>query len=168
MDSHGSVDATTRAAKKEYDAGNYRGALALLVPLLRAKEKLSPQQELKVVRRLSNCYRFLYDYKTALPHAQRGLVLTKQLFGARSKEHAMALWGLCMVNRGLKAFPEARKAVGEALAIMEELGLQQDEECGSMLLQLGRLDRDQGRCKEALVIYNKVKAVLVQHKEGKA
>ncbi len=27
-------------------AGNYRGALALLLPLLRAEEKLSPQQEL--------------------------------------------------------------------------------------------------------------------------
>jgi hypothetical protein len=50
MDSHGSVDQTIRAAKKEYDAGNYRGALALLLPLLRAKEKLSPQQELDVVK----------------------------------------------------------------------------------------------------------------------
>jgi hypothetical protein len=54
MDSHGSVDQTIRAAKKELDAGNYRGALALLLPLLRAKEKLSPQQELKVVRCLSD------------------------------------------------------------------------------------------------------------------
>jgi hypothetical protein len=71
-----------------------------------------------------------------------------------------------MVHSGLKAFPEARKAIEEALAIMEELGPQQDEECGSMLSELGALDRDQGRCKEALVIYNKAKAVLAQHKEG--
>jgi tetratricopeptide (TPR) repeat protein len=49
---------------------------------------------------------------------------------------------------------------------MEELGLQQDEEYGAMLLCLGELDHDQGRCKEALVISNKAKAVLVQHKEG--
>ncbi len=41
---------------------------------------------------LSDCNRFLYDYKAALPHKERGLVLTKQLFGARSKEHAWA-WG---------------------------------------------------------------------------
>jgi hypothetical protein len=130
MDSHGSVDQTIWAAKKDFVAGNYRGALALLLPLLRAKEKLSPQQELNVVNGLSNCYRFLEDEKAALPHEQRGLVLTKQLFDARSKEHAEALKGLCMVHRGLKAFPKARRAIGEALAIMEELGLQQDEDYG--------------------------------------
>jgi tetratricopeptide (TPR) repeat protein len=93
-------------------------------------------------------------------------VLTKQLFGARSKEHSRALKGLCMVHSGLKAFPEARKAIRGALAIMGELGLQQDEEYGAMLLSLGRLDLEQGRYKEALVIFGKAKAVLVQHKEG--
>jgi tetratricopeptide (TPR) repeat protein len=141
-------------------------ALALLLPLLRAKVKLSPQQELDVVDGLSNCYRFLDDYKAALPHKQRGLVLTKQLFGARSREHAWALQWLCRVRGGLKAFPKARKAIGEALAIMEELGLHQDEQYGSMLRELGGLDLEQGRCKEALVIYNKANAVLAQHKEG--
>jgi tetratricopeptide (TPR) repeat protein len=166
MDSHGSVFQTIRAAKKEFGAGNYRGALALLLPLLRAKEKLSPQQELEVVDWLSECYRFLDDEKAALPHQERRVVLTKQLFGARSFEYARALQGLCMVHRGLKAFPKARKAIQGALAIMEELGLQQDEDYGAMLLSLGRLDHDQGRYKEALVIYDKAKAVLAQHKEG--
>jgi hypothetical protein len=71
-----------------------------------------------------------------------------------------------MVRRGLKAFPEARKAIRGALTIMEELGLQQDEEYGAMLVELGALDLDQGRYKEALVISDKAKAVLVQHKEG--
>ncbi len=108
----------------------------------------------------------LADYKAVLPHSQRVLVLTKQLFGASSKEHAEALKRLCMVHTGLKAFPKARKAIGEALAIVEELGLQQGEQYGSMLRELGGLDLDQGRCKEALVIYNKAKAVLAQHKEG--
>ncbi len=65
LDSHGSLDETTQAA---VNAGNYRGALALLVPLLRAKEKLSPQQELEVVSWLSACYRFMRDFKAALPH----------------------------------------------------------------------------------------------------
>jgi tetratricopeptide (TPR) repeat protein len=166
MDSHSSVEQTIVAGEKEFGAGNYRGALALLLPLLRAKEKLSPRQELDVVDCLTDCYRFLDDEKAALPHIQRGLELRKQLHGVRSKEHAMALKGLCMVHAGLKAFPKARKAIEEALAIMEDLGLQQDEECGSMLLQLGGLDRAQGRYKEALVIYDKAKAVLAQHKEG--
>jgi tetratricopeptide (TPR) repeat protein len=168
MDLHGSVDETVQAAKKDFVSGNYRGALALLVPLLRAKGKLSPQQELKVVTWLSDCYRALGDFKAALPHEKRGLVLTKQLFGARSRGRAEAFQGLCMVHTGLKAFPEARKAIGEALAIMEELGLQQDEEYGSMLVELGRLDFEQGRYKEALVIYDKAKAMLAQHKEGNA
>jgi hypothetical protein len=88
MDSHSSVDQTIRAAEKDFEAGNYRGALALLLPLWRGKEELSPQQELGVINGLSNCDRFLCDFKAALPHTQRGLVLTKQLFGARSKEYA--------------------------------------------------------------------------------
>ena len=49
---------------------------------------------------------------------------------------------------------------------MDELGLQQHEQYGSMLGVLGDLDRDQGQFKEALVIYNKAKVVLVQHKDG--
>ncbi len=69
----------------------------------------------------------LLDFKAALPHAQRLVVLAQQLFGPRSAGHAQALTGLCMVQQGLKAFPAARKAISEALAIMEELGLQQDE-----------------------------------------
>jgi tetratricopeptide (TPR) repeat protein len=51
---------------------------------------------------------------------------------------------------------------------MEELGLQQDERFGSMLRMLGGLDLVQERSKEALAIYNKANAVLVQHKEGNA
>ncbi len=83
MDSHGSVDATIQAAVKEFKAGNYRGALALLLPLLRAKEKLSPPQELDVVNLLSDCYRALDDFKAARPHKQRGLVLATRLFGVQ-------------------------------------------------------------------------------------
>jgi hypothetical protein len=64
----GSVDETIERAKKECDGGNYRGALALLLPLLRAKDKLSPQQEYDVVLWLSSCYRCLHDFKAALPH----------------------------------------------------------------------------------------------------
>ena len=127
MDVKGPVDEVMEQAQKEVEVGNYRGGVALLLPLLRAKDKLSPRQEYHVVNCLSQCYRFLRDDKAALPHVERKLVLAQNLFGPRSLGHAGALQGLCMVHMGLKAFPEARKAVVEALAIMDELGLQQDE-----------------------------------------
>ncbi len=72
---------------------------------------------------------------------------------------------LCMVHQGLKAFPQARTAITEALGIMDELGLQQDEEYGSMLVVRGDLYNVQGQYKEALLIYDKAKAVLVHYKE---
>jgi hypothetical protein len=54
MDSHGSVDETTQAALKGFGAGNHRGALASLLPLLGAKEKLVVETErlLPLLRRL--------------------------------------------------------------------------------------------------------------------
>ena len=165
MDVKGPVDEVMEQAQKEFEAGNCRGAVALLLPLLRAKDKLSPRQEYHVVNCLSQCYRFLRD-KAALPHAQRLVVLTQELFGPRSLGHALALQELCMVHGGLKAVPAARKAIVEALAIMDELGLQQHEEYGAMLVSLGDVDQKQGQYREALVIYNKAKAVLVQYKEG--
>ena len=166
MDVKGPVDEVMEQAQKEVEAGNYRGAVALSLPLLRAKDKLSPRQEYHVVNCLSQCYRFLRDDKAALPHAQWLVVLAPEVDGPRSLFHAVALKGLSIVHTGLKAFPEARKAIVEALAIMDELGLQQDEQYGSMLMSLGRLDQQQGQYKEALVIFSKAKAVLVQHKDG--
>ena len=144
MDVKSPVDEAIAQAEKEFDAGNYRGAVALMLPLLRAKDKLSPRQELTVAHWLSTSYRFLGDYKVALPHVQRVLVLAQEVFGPRSPGHAVALGELCMLHTGLKAFPAARKAIVEALAIMDELGLQQDERYGSMLSVLGDVDREQG------------------------
>jgi hypothetical protein len=121
MDVRGYVDETLEQAVKEFKAGNYRGAVALLRPLLRprAKEKLSLQQECGVVAWLSACYRFLGDYKSALPLAQRQVALEQQLHSPRSRQHAVALKVLCMVQRQLKAFPQARKGIAEALGIMD-------------------------------------------------
>jgi tetratricopeptide (TPR) repeat protein len=168
MDVRTPVDEVIVQAKKETRTGNYKGAIALLQPLLRLRQKakLSQSQENDVVSWLCNCYRSLFDFKAALPHAQRSLVLAQELFGPRSAGYADALKGLCLVHMRLKAFKAARKAVEEALAIMEELGLQQDERYGSTLVALGRMDHEQGRHKEALVVYNKAKVVLVQFKEG--
>jgi tetratricopeptide (TPR) repeat protein len=161
-----SVGEAVAQAVKEFNAGNYRGALELLRPFLLAREKLSPQQELAVVGVASECYRFLLDFKAALPLAQRCVVLAQQLAGLRSLRHAQALQELCVVQTGLKNSVAASKAIKEALAIMEALGLQCHEGYGSMLEVLGGLDLDQGRYKEALAIYDKAKAVLVQYKEG--
>jgi hypothetical protein len=147
MDSHGSEKEPTQPAKKEFGAGNYRGALVLLLPLW-AKQKLFPQQKLDVVTWLSDCCCLLYDEMAALPHTQCGLVFTKQLCNAHSRDHSRALQGLCMVHGGLKAFPEVLKAIREALAVMEDLGLQQDEEYGSMLRELGGLALDQRRVRK--------------------
>ncbi len=73
---------------------------------------------------------------------------------------------LSLVQSGLKDFVAASKVIKEALAIMEELGLQRHDQYGSMLLTLGGLDREQGRYKEALAIYDWANAVLVQYKAG--
>jgi tetratricopeptide (TPR) repeat protein len=156
-------------AKNEYKQGNYRRGVELLQPFVGpGAKKLTPQQERGVVRWLSQCYRFLRDNKAALPHAQRGLELTLQLYRPRSQEHAYALKGLCMVQTGLEAFLEARANITEALAIMDELGLQEEEdkECGSMLSTFGRIDLDEGLYRGALLTYSKAKTVLVQYKEG--
>ena len=167
MDVRTSMDDAVAQATKEYSAGNYRGVVELLLPFTRPKqrEKLSPQQELDVVMTLTGCYRCLLDFKAALPYAERHVVLEQQLHGPRSLERALALKGLCMVHQGLEAFPAARKAIAEALAIMDELGLQQHEQYGGLLMVLGGLELGQRRYKEALIIYDKAKAVLVQYKE---
>ncbi len=111
----------------------------------------------------SGCYRCLLDFKTALPLVQRWVVLEQELAGPRSLRHAQALQDLCIVQRGLKDFVAAGKAIKEALAIMEELGLQRHEGYGSMLLDLGGLDFHQGRHKEALAIMEELG--LQRHKE---
>jgi tetratricopeptide (TPR) repeat protein len=167
MSARGAVDKVLVRARKEYDAGNYRRGVELLAPFVGPnKRKLAPQQERDVVDWLSTCYRFLDEYEAALPHAQRRLELALQLDRPRSRGHAGALEELSDVQTGLKAFPDARKAVTEALAIMDELGLQQDADYGGMLSVLGSVDREQGQHREALVTYGKAKALLAQHKDG--
>jgi tetratricopeptide (TPR) repeat protein len=161
-----SVDEAVAQAVKERSAGNYRGGLELLRPFLIAREKLSPQQECSVVGLASGCYRALQDFKAALPLAQRCVVLEQQLAGPRSLRYAHALQDVCVVHQVLKDFVAASKAIRQALAIMEELGLQCHEGYGSMLMVLGWLDLEQRRYKEALAIHNKAKAVLVHYKEG--
>jgi hypothetical protein len=77
MDSHGSVDQTIRAAEKDLDAGNYRGALALLLPLLRAKEKLSAQ--------------LFCQHESALSVRQRGLLVVQEAVALAQTVHHLQL-----------------------------------------------------------------------------
>ncbi len=92
--------------------------------------------------------------------------MERQLAGPCSLGLALALKQLSMVQSRLKEFAAASKAIEEALASMEELGLQGHEYFGSILLTLGGLDREQGQYKETLATYDKADAVLVQDKEG--
>jgi hypothetical protein len=66
-------------------------ALELRPAVLLAREKLSPLQERNVMGLASGCYRFLDDFKAALPLAQRRVVLEQELAGPRSLRHAQAL-----------------------------------------------------------------------------
>ncbi len=68
------------------------------------------------MRCASDCYRFLLDFKAALPLVQRLVALEQQLHGPRSVSHTKVLHGLCLVHMGLKAFPAARKAITEGRA----------------------------------------------------
>jgi hypothetical protein len=129
--------------KKECGTGDYRVIAAVL------KEKLSPHQECQAVTYLSCCYRALYDFKAALPHVQRLVVLAQH----RSRP---GVGGLCMVQAGLKAPCGAKGHFGSpghpgwacnTLAVRRVLAV------------LGRLDRQQERQREALAIYDKAKAM---------
>jgi hypothetical protein len=55
------------------------------------KEKLSPQQDMDLV---ISCSRFSRHFKAALPHT----TLDKTTLGARTRGHALALNGLCLVS----------------------------------------------------------------------
>ncbi len=113
---------------------------------------------------LTQCYRNMHDFKTALPHSERLVTLSKELT-PHSLQVAMALTEVCSLQRGLRAFSPAREAITEAIALAEQLGLQHHEQYGAMLMELGSLHYDQGRILEALTIYNKAKVVLADYKK---
>ncbi len=101
MDARDATKDVLERAEKELNAGNYRAGVELVRPLLQPKrnEKLSPQQEYQAVACLGSCYGYLLDFKAALPHAQRAVVLAQQLFGPRSVNHAQALNGCAWCTR---------------------------------------------------------------------
>jgi tetratricopeptide (TPR) repeat protein len=127
----GRIDEAIARAQKEHEASNYRGAIELLL-LLQTQEKLSPQQEYRVVSRLSDGYRNLLDFGSALPHLLRALELVPGLHGRRSLEHATVLKALALAYVGTKQLGEAGTTILEALSIMEELGLTRDKEYGHL------------------------------------
>jgi len=159
------MDERLDEAKKDFEVGDYRRALALLHPL--RKRKLSPAQEIRLFWLLGCCYRSLENFDAALPTVERQIVLY-QTHQNRSLGHAAALYDLCMVRVGLKMFPEARKAITEALAVLGELGLQasESEQYGGMLCALATVDRLEQHFDEALIIYARAKSVLLRHKTG--
>jgi tetratricopeptide (TPR) repeat protein len=163
-----SVEKALELGQAQFDRGNYRRAVELLQPFMQAeaKKKITPLQEWGVVTVLSNSYRFLLDYEAAFTFTQRLAELALDLVGPRSQTHAATLKGVCLVHLELRAFSDARVAIMESVSIMEELGLQQQEEYGSILTTLGDVEREQGRHREALVIYSHAKVVLDQFNAG--
>jgi tetratricopeptide (TPR) repeat protein len=161
------VATTLEQASDECRNCNYRGAVALLLPLLPSQENLCMPQEVVTVLILSSAYRHLLDFNSALPHAERLVKLQKHYF-TRTLAHARSLEELCMVHTGLRTFSPALEAITEALSILDELGLQQEEDYGMMLSDLALLEHLQGRYKEALVIYDKAKAILLHYRDRKS
>jgi tetratricopeptide (TPR) repeat protein len=127
-------------------------------------KKLTPQQERSMLALSYKCLRFLLDYRAALPLTQRLLALAVRFKGPRSEVHAVAPRALCLDYLGLRAFSEASAVITESASIMEELGLQQQEEYGLVLTTLGDVKRQLGRHREALIVYSKAKVVLDQFK----
>ena len=81
------VDNVIESALKLRQEGNYKGSNALLEPLLKEKKTLSPSQECNVVLVCMKNYELLWDCKSALPHAKKGVDLSIQVFGKGSEEH---------------------------------------------------------------------------------
>jgi tetratricopeptide (TPR) repeat protein len=148
------------------EAKEYNKAISLLKPLLKHKnkKKLTLEQESCVTMCLSVCYSGLSDYKSALPHAERNDELTRQLDGPRTFGYVKNSPELYIVYRKLGETTKARNLMLESISIMEELNLLETEEYGITLLQLGVMDYDQGKCKEALVYFEKAKGVLAKFK----
>jgi tetratricopeptide (TPR) repeat protein len=144
-----SAEKVLQMGQEQVNIGNYAKAVELMRPLVHAEAtELNPEQERRVGTMLSTCYRFLLDFKAALALSQRLLALAEPHSHAR----AVALTGVCLDYLGLHAFYEARTAITEAVSILEELGLQQHEDYGAVLMALGDVDREQGRYREALVV----------------
>jgi tetratricopeptide (TPR) repeat protein len=143
-------------AQKACEAGDFNAALRLLRPF--AKGPRRPD----VDRLLCTCYQRLGQYEAALPHAQFWVDSECK----RSPQRSEALKELCLIQQGLKAFAAARKPMMDAVSILDDLGLEQSAQYGSMLSVLGDLNCAQQRHKEALAVYDKAKGILAQHKEA--
>src|SRR3990167_5308408 len=142
MDVKNNVDDIIDSADKAFEEGNYKSVISLLEPLLKGKKKktLSPSQERDAVGLMSTAFRFLHDYKSALPHAKRYLQLEIQVCGKGSKEHAIALQEVGLVETGLKDYKGAKRRFNDAMAIFKELGMETSLQYGSVLISLARLD----------------------------
>src|SRR3990167_2800641 len=126
------VDNIIASADKAVHEGNYKGAISMAEPLLKGEKKktLSPLQEARVHHFVCAAYRFIGEYRTALPHAKRYLELAAQLRGKGSLGHAIALQELGLVETKLKDGKSAKKRFNDALAILKELGMEKSVEYG--------------------------------------
>jgi len=145
-------------AHQQIHAGNYTQAIVLLRPLL--PRMTTPREKLSVLNLLTFCHRGLDDFKNALPLTKKEKSLVIEVFSAHSREHASALQSMCLVYQGLEKLDKAQKAINSALSIMVQLHLQRDQECGSMLIVLARLQLSLGQNEDALANYVKAKDIF--------
>lgn len=163
------IDEIIRCANVLGDAGDYKNAIDILLPLLerRNRKKVSPKQELPISEMLASFYRLLANYTSALFHAERYLELTRQIFKSESKEYAFALKIICVIHREIGSIPKAHDDITKALNIMRKLELQHDVEYGYMLEILATIKYKKGQFKKALKLFIKAKPLLVKHKDNR-
>jgi hypothetical protein len=160
------IDRTRGEAQEKHRAGFYKEARALLQPLLHSPALLHERElERDMVSVLADCYRRMGDDKGALPHALRYVELEKDLHGELSHQHASALKCLSCTYLHIE-MTLARNAISWAQNILETLGLQHHMEYGSVLLELGSLVKEQEGPTEALEVFLRSKAVLVNFQEN--
>jgi len=180
--------------------GEYKLALKLFLHLLAINEppptsgitrkELTFAQELKIIRLVSACYRYLGDYKSALKIAKKYLAFAEHMRDSeeypsksdypdlpseqfqlmrsiiKARSYVYALEEAIAVYIGLKTYNKAVKLIKEGLKMLDEIHLDNCQEYGSLLLLLGISDSRQEKYKEGLINFNKAKMILSEYKHG--
>lgn len=149
-----------------YNKGQYRAALD---PLSRALEEMDvpPFFESDLNNLIGICHKFLCEYRVALPFHRRVLELAEKNVGKQSRGYVIVLLNLVDLNCKMKRFRDATRNTEQAVALLEDMGLQHEELYGQALMQFGDIQIEQERWKHALVEYQRTMLVLSNHKEGK-
>jgi hypothetical protein len=134
-------------AEEAQRTGNDQLTVKLLQELLAQPTK--PTQKRHVVSLLSKSFRVLKDWNSALPCSLQCVQWARDA-ESQLLSLAVALEQLASVYMGQHDTVRARAAVTEALSVMQQLDMQRDAQCGSMLLVLGAVEYREDHYGEAL------------------